>query len=110
VQLAAEHIRAFCAEHGLDESAYAFNETSGASGDHGDLSALAPVLQLGFTGIRGRVHSDEFTVSDPVNAYENSAILLGGIALDLLLRPEPQIRYPDRTRRKAAYLRDWLRL
>jgi amidohydrolase len=110
VKLAAEHIKALCAELGRDERSYAFNEVSGASGDHGDLSALAPVLQLGFTGIRGRVHSDEFAINDPVNAYENSAVLLGGIALDLLLRPETQVRYPDRARRKEAYLRDWLYL
>ncbi|MDR2607420.1 MAG: M20/M25/M40 family metallo-hydrolase [Treponema sp.] len=108
VKLAAERVEELCGELSLGENAWVLNETSGASGDHGDLSAIVPVLQLGFTGITGRVHSDEFSISDPVNAYENSALLLSGIALDLLLRPEKQIRYPDREQRKQAYLHDWL--
>jgi amidohydrolase len=109
VRLASENIETLCAALGLDQNAYALNETGGASGDHGDLSTLMPVLQIGFTGITGRVHSDEFTVSDPVNAYENTALVLAGIALDLLLHPETQVRYPDRAQRKETYLRDWLR-
>jgi amidohydrolase len=109
VKLGTEHIKALCAALGRDESAYVLGESSGASGDHGDLAALMPVFQLGFTGIRGRIHSDDFAVDDPVHVYEHTALILGGMTLDLLLRPETQVRYPDRARRKEAYLRDWLR-
>ncbi|MDR3174890.1 MAG: amidohydrolase [Treponema sp.] len=110
VALAAQHLEVLRAELGLDEDAYVLNEHSGASGDHGDLAALMPVLQIGFAGISGRVHSDEFAVSDPLNAYEYPALLIAGIALDLLLRPETQVRYSDRECRKEAYLRGWLHL
>jgi amidohydrolase len=110
VKLAARRLEALRAELGLGEDAYTLNESGGASGDHGDLAALMPVLQIGFGGISGRVHSDDFAVIDPVNAYEYPALLLAGIALDLLLQPGTQARCPDRPRRKEAYLRDWLQL
>jgi hypothetical protein len=81
---------------------------SGASGDIGDISAILPVIQFGFSGIEGQVHSAYFAIKDKVHVYEDTAIVLAGTITDLLLRKDLQVRYPDKAQRKERYLNTWL--
>ena len=84
------------------------NPVSGASGDIGDLAYLLPAVQFGFAGIRGRIHSADFTVYDEENVYANVVRVVLGTVYDLLTEEELQIRYDDYGIRKETYLRDWL--
>lgn len=79
---------------------------SGASGDVGDLSSLLPTIQMGFSGIRGRFHSDDFTVSDPYNAYVRTTQVLCGAILDLM--DQGFSGSQGFAQRKEAYLKTWL--
>ena len=82
------------------------NLLSGASGDVGDLSALLPTVQFGFTGVSGRFHGDDFAVTDEENARLCPPKILAGTALDLLEHHvSGREGYPER---KAAYLTTWL--
>ena len=79
---------------------------SGASGDVGDLSALLPTVQFGFTGVSGRFHGDDFAVTDEENACLCPPKILAGTVLDLLEHPvSGRAGFAER---KAAYLKDWL--
>lgn len=82
---------------------------SGASGDIGDISAILPAIQFGFSGIEGRVHSGDFTIRDKVHVYEDTARVLAGVIVDLLLREELQVRYADKEQRRERYLNTWLK-
>jgi amidohydrolase len=91
-----------------DESRIARNPVSGASGDIGDLSAILPTAQFGFSGAAGRIHSAEFRVIDPVHVYEDTARVLAGTLIDLLLHEDLQVRRADKLERKKRYLSAWL--
>ena len=86
------------------------NPTSGASGDIGDLACLLPSVQFGFSGIKGRIHSADFTVCNEENVYANVVRVVLGTVYDLLTVEELQIKYDDYEIRKKTYLRDWLKI
>lgn len=79
------------------------NVVSGASGDIGDLGFLLPVIQMGFSGIRGQFHNDNFTIVDPENCYIRTAKVLAGTLFDLLQRPVYQPE--DFAEKKQQYLK-----
>jgi amidohydrolase len=91
-----------------DEGRILKGPVSGASGDIGDISAILPAVQFGFSGIEGRVHTADFTIKDQVHVYEDTAVVLAGVITDLLLREELQVRYPDKGKRKERYVNTWL--
>ena len=82
------------------------NLLSGASGDVGDLSALLPTVQFGFTGVSGRFHGDDFAIVDEANACLRPPKVLAGTVLDLFERPVSGREGFEA--RKAAYLKNWL--
>ena len=79
---------------------------SGASGDVGDIGALLPTVQFGFTGVSGRFHGDDFAVTDEENACLCPPKILAGTVLDLFERPVSG--RPGFAERKARYLKTWL--
>ena len=83
------------------------NLVSGASGDVGDLGALLPTVQFGFTGVSGRFHGDDFAVTDEENACLCPPKILAGTVLDLFERPVSGREGFEA--RKAAYLKTWLK-
>lgn len=84
------------------------NPISGASGDIGDLAYLLPSVQFGFSGIKGRIHSADFTICDEENVYTNVTRVILGTVYDMLTKKELQMKYNDYDIRKKTYLRDWL--
>lgn len=88
--------------------AIAKNPVSGASGDIGDVASILPAVQFGFSGMEGRVHSDQFQISDLEHAYIDTAKVLLGTVLDLMENNELQVNNRDYAKDKQAYLRDWL--
>jgi amidohydrolase len=101
--VAAANMARLCGEDRILRGA-----VSGASGDIGDMSAIFPAIQFGFSGIEGQVHGADFAVKDKVHVYEDTAVVLAGIITDLLSREDLQVRYPDKMRRKERYLKTWL--
>lgn len=99
--LVKENMLLLCGEGDILE-----NLVSGASGDVGDLSALLPTVQFGFTGVSGRFHGDDFAIVDEHNACLCPPKILAGTVLDLF--DGPVSGRAGFARRKAAYLRDWL--
>ena len=89
-----------------DEGDIRENLLSGASGDVGDLSALLPTIQFGFTGVSGRFHGDDFAIVDEANACLRPPKVLAGTVLDLFERPVSGREGFEA--RKAAYLKNWL--
>lgn len=81
---------------------------SAASGDIGDLASLLPAVQLGFSGIRGRIHSHDFSIPDPERIYRETARVVMGTVMDLLENPDIQVRNPHYEEDKTAYMKDWL--
>lgn len=81
---------------------------SGASGDIGDLARILPTVQFGFSGIQGRVHSQDFRISEPERIYRDPAKVVLGTVMDLLENPTLQLSNPHYEAHKAAYLKDWL--
>ena len=100
-RLVKENMLLLCREGDIRE-----NLVSGASGDVGDLGALLPTIQFGFTGVSGRFHGDDFTVTDEENACLCPPKILAGTVLDLLARPVSGRE--GFAARKAEYLRTWL--
>ena len=99
--LVKQNMLLLCQEKDIRE-----NLISGASGDVGDLSTLLPTVQFGFTGVSGRFHGDDFTVTDEENACLCPPKILAGTALDLLSHP---VSGRDGfAQRKAQYLKTWL--
>ncbi len=90
------------------KDAIAIGLASGASGDVGDLSALLPTAQFGFTGFSGRIHSDTFAVTDPEHVYLNTGRVLIGACLRVLGDPNARPSRVDFAARKTAYLTGWL--
>lgn len=84
------------------------NVVSGASGDVGDLGYLLPTVQFGFSGMEGRIHSDDFQIIDEENVYVNTAKLIYKTVSDILTRKELQVRNRDYAERKKFYLKNWL--
>lgn len=81
---------------------------SGASGDVGDLGYLLPTVQFGFSGMKGRFHSSDFTITDEENAYINTARVVLKSVLDLLADPAVQVKRYGYAERKEFYRKHWL--
>lgn len=77
-----ENMLSFCSKEQILE-----NVVSGASGDIGDLGFLLPAVQIGFSGIQGQFHNDNFTIVDQENCYIRTAKVLAGTLYDLLQKP-----------------------
>lgn len=84
------------------------NVVSGASGDVGDLGYLIPTVQIGFSGVKGRIHSCNFEVADEENAYIHTAEVLLKTIYDMLAKPELQVKHTDFCERKMFYMENWL--
>jgi len=84
------------------------NVISGASGDVGDLGYLLPTVQFGFSGVKGRVHSCDFTIADEENSYIHTAEIVLKTVCDLLAKPELQVKHEDYFERKKFYMKNWL--
>lgn len=84
------------------------NVVSGASGDIGDLGFLIPSLQFGFSGIRGRIHSDEFEIVDEEHVYLDTARVVLDTVLDLAEHEELRVRNPSFETDRQFYLHNWL--
>lgn len=82
---------------------------SGASGDIGDLGYLIPAVQFGFSGISGRIHSAEFSISNEENAYFNTLKIVTAAVEEILTHPELQVKNPDFAEKKNFYMKEWLR-
>ncbi|MBR0421976.1 MAG: amidohydrolase [Clostridia bacterium] len=99
--LVKENMLLLCGEDEIAEGI-----VSGASGDVGDLGALLPTVQFGFTGVSGRFHGDDFAVTDEGTACLCPPKILAGTVLDLFRRPvSGRAAFAEK---KAAYLRTWL--
>ncbi|MBQ6834829.1 MAG: M20/M25/M40 family metallo-hydrolase [Lachnospiraceae bacterium] len=85
------------------------NVVSGASGDVGDLGYLIPMVQFGFSGVNGRIHSCNFEIADEENAYIHTAEIVLKTVCDLLSKPELQVKNADFDVRKDFYMKNWLR-
>lgn len=103
-QLIYGHMLEICGEDKIVK-----NVVSGASGDVGDLGYLLPTVQFGFSGMEGRIHSDDFKIIDEENSYCNTAKIIYKTVEDLLTREELQVRNQDYFERKQFYLEHWLR-
>lgn len=83
---------------------------SGASGDIGDISLLLPVIQFGFSGITGIVHSNQFTINDKEHVYIDTAKVLTGTILDILSDKTLQKKKEGYQEKKEFYLKNWLKV
>ena len=93
-----ENMLLFC-----EEDQILRNVVSGASGDIGDLGFLLPAMQMGFSGIQGQFHNDNFTIADKENCYIRTAKVLAGTLFDLLQKPVHQPA--DFAEKKELYLK-----
>lgn len=84
-EMVLENMLLFC-----EEDQILRNVVSGASGDIGDLGFLLPAVQMGFSGIKGQFHNDNFTIADKENCYIRTAKVLAGTLFDLLQKPMHQ--------------------
>ena len=75
-EMVLENMLLFC-----EEDQILRNVVSGASGDIGDLGFLLPAVQIGFSGIKGQFHNDNFTIADKENCYIRTAKVLAGTTL-----------------------------
>lgn len=69
----------------VDEALIDFQDQSYASDDIGDVAALVPTCQLGYSGFAGTIHAADFLCSDPVRAYHEPARIMASTALRLAL-------------------------
>lgn len=97
------HMREICPEEKIIK-----NVVSGASGDIGDLGYLLPAVQFGFSGIRGRIHSSDFTIADEENVYLHTAEIVMKTVCDILACPDLQVKKEGFKERKEFYLKNWL--
>lgn len=81
---------------------------SGASGDVGDLASLLPTVQVGFSGMTGRIHSAQFAVTDEENAYCRTLQLVADTVCDLLANPADRPVRENYAAKKQEYLENWL--
>lgn len=84
------------------------NVSSGASGDVGDLGFLLPCVQFGFSGMRGRIHSNQFEITDEDHVYLHTAQIVLDTIIDLIEHPGERVRSSDYKEKKAFYLSHWL--
>jgi metal-dependent amidase/aminoacylase/carboxypeptidase family protein len=61
-----------------------FADASFASDDIGDVAAVAPTCQLGFSGFSGTIHGADFLPSDLRAAYVLPALIIARTALSLM--------------------------
>lgn len=97
-EMVLENMLLFC-----EEDQILRNVVSGASGDIGDLGFLLPAVQMGFSGIQGQFHNDNFTIADKENCYIRTAKVLAGTLFDLLQKPVHQPA--DFAEKKELYLK-----
>lgn len=102
-QIIYSHMREIC-----DDSRIVKNVVSGASGDVGDLGYLLPTVQFGFSGMTGRIHSSEFTITDEENVYLHTAEIVMKTVCDLLAHEELQVKREGFREKKEFYLKNWL--
>lgn len=69
----------------VDRARLDFADRSYASDDIGDVAALVPTCQLGYSGFSGTIHGADFRCVDPVRAYHEPARILARTALGLAL-------------------------
>lgn len=69
----------------VDRAKLDFQDKSYASDDIGDVAALVPTCQLGYSGFRGTIHGADFRCVDPVRAYHQPARIMALTALRLAL-------------------------
>lgn len=86
------------------------NVVSGASGDVGDLGYLLPTVQFGFSGIKGRFHSDEFVIINKENCYINTVKVICGTIYDLISDKNQRVFNPRFAENKKFYLKSWLKI
>ncbi len=91
-----------------DKDKIAKDLVSGASGDIGDLGFLLPAVQFGFSGIDGRIHSDQFSIRDKQHVYGNTGRVVLGTVIDLLSNPSLQVNNPRFAQDKEYYVKHWL--
>lgn len=101
--LAASSMRTLCGEDQIEK-----NVVSGASGDIGDLGFLIPTLQFGFSGIRGRIHSDRFEIADEDHVYLDTARVVLDTILDLAEQKDLRVKNLSFREDKQYYLKNWL--
>ena len=61
-----------------------------------------------FSGIKGRIHSSEFEITDEENVYLHTAKIVMKTVYDMLSCPQLQIKNKDFSERKEFYLKNWL--
>jgi len=69
----------------VDTARIDFHDRSYASDDIGDVAALVPTCQLGYSGFSGTIHGADFLCADPVHAYHEPARIIACTALRLAL-------------------------
>lgn len=81
---------------------------SGASGDMGDVSFLIPTIQLGYAGYVGRIHSNQFEITDKELTYIDTAKAILWTVIDLLENPELRVKNENFKEDKQYYIDNWL--
>lgn len=102
-ELIYQNMSAICAEEEI-----LTGTVSGASGDMGDVSTLLPTIQLGYAGYEGRIHSNQFEITDKYLTYIETAKIILWSIIDLLEHPELRVSNPTYAADKQAYLDNWL--
>lgn len=77
-EILAENLRNYIKDKDID-----FKDECTASDDIGDVSALRPTCQLGFSGFSGTIHGSDFRVADAEAAYLIPALALTATLADL---------------------------
>lgn len=68
----------------IGKESLVYGEAITGSTDMGDLSSVLPVIQPSIGGFTGKLHSEEFMVSNPDTAYLLASKLLAATAVELL--------------------------
>lgn len=83
-----------------------------ASGDIGDLAALKPTIQFGFSGFSGNVHGPDFEIVDEEMAYIIPAKAVAMTIIDLLdnngYKAKEIIKKNPGRLTKQNYIKNWL--
>ncbi len=74
------------------ESEIQNGEKSVAAGDVGDIGAMKPLIQYGYSGFSGRIHGTDLEIKDPYEIYITQAKIIAGTVYDLLTNPE-KVKY-----------------
>jgi metal-dependent amidase/aminoacylase/carboxypeptidase family protein len=95
----------------LPEAEIDLCDRSFASDDIGDVAALVPTAQLGYSGFSGTIHGPDFCAADPVRAYHEPVriLALATLALGAEGAAESQrIRAGFQPRHSRETYLDWL--